>query len=376
MKEALVIHPQMSYYAGGELLCLYVCKALQEAGYQVTLACDVFKPLEIDRFFGLGSVVQNCKHKRIITFSAILPFLVALQRVPYAVKMRTLLCKTKADVIFSTQSSSFYIPTKKKLFHVVYNARDMFNYPLGSNLPIPTGSKAIGKPYRLLLRFVKRFLLDPYRPEPTIFFAVGSRVLQELVEKGYRNSALLFPPCRTTFRPKFPKKRQVVQFTRIIPDKRLELFLEIAQRLPEYPFYIVGRTSTDRTGTDYEYSQKILGSLPRNVTFVEALTRERPDLLEQSKVYLYTGIETGIGVALVEAISAGCIPFSPNGVGATDVIKTAGVGYLFDSAQQAAEKIREVIEAEQTREDVSEISGRSHVFSPEIFMEKIKKIVH
>ena len=374
MKEALVIHPQMSYYAGGELLCLYVCKALQEAGYHVTLACDVFKPLEIDRFFGLGSVVQNCKHKKIATFSPIFPFLVALQRFPYAIKMRTLLSKTKAEVIFSTQSSSFYIPNKR-LFHVVYNARDVFNYPLGSNLSSPTSSKPIGKPYRFLLRQIKRLLLDPYTPKPTIFFAVGSLVLQDLVQQGYRNSTLLFPPCRTTFRPEFPKKRQVVQFTRIIPDKRLELFLEIAQRLPQYPFYIVGRTSP-QSGVDREYSQKILRSLPGNVTFVEALTRERPDLLEQSKVYLYTGTETGIGVAIVEAISAGCIPFSPNGVGATDVIRAAGVGYLFDSAQQAAEKIGTVIEAEQTEGEVSEISERSHMFNPEIFMEQIKKIVH
>jgi glycosyltransferase involved in cell wall biosynthesis len=365
----------MSYYAGGELLCLYVCKALQEDGFQVTLACDVFKPSEIDRFFGLGSVVQNCKHKKIAAFSPIFPFLVALQRIPYAIKMRTLLSKTKAEVIFSTQSSSFYIPSKR-LFHVVYNARDMFNYPLGSNLSSPMGSKAIGKPYRFLVRQVNKFLLDPHTPKPTTFFAVGSRVLQELVQKGYHNSTLLFPPCRTTFRPEFPKKRQIVQFTRIIPDKRLELFLEIAQRLPQYPFYIVGRTPPDQSGINHEYSQKILRTLPRNVTFIEALTRERPDLLQQSKVYLYTGTETGIGVAVVEAISAGCIPFAPNRVGATDVIRAAGVGYLFDSAQQAAEKIETVIEAEQTKEEVSEISDRSHVFSPEIFMEQIKKIVH
>src|SRR6266851_4980022 len=106
MKEALVIHPQMSFYAGGELLCLYVCKALQDAGYHVTLACDVFDPLEVDRFFGLGTVLEKCRHKKIASFSPIVPFFVAEQKVHYAIKMRTLLSKTTAEVVFSTQSSS------------------------------------------------------------------------------------------------------------------------------------------------------------------------------------------------------------------------------------------------------------------------------
>ena len=51
-KSALVIHPQFSYYAGGELLCLYVCKALQELGYEVTIACDVYNPSDVERFYG------------------------------------------------------------------------------------------------------------------------------------------------------------------------------------------------------------------------------------------------------------------------------------------------------------------------------------
>jgi glycosyltransferase involved in cell wall biosynthesis len=375
MREALVIHPQLSYYAGGELLCLYVCMALQEAGYEVTLACDVFSPADVDRFFGLGNVVQKCKHKKIAEFSPIFPFLTAVQRIPYAIKMRTLLSKTSAQVVFSTQSSCFYIP-RKRLFHVVYNALDMFNYPIGSNLSGPTGSKsAKGKPYRFLLRQVRKFFLDPYSPKPTIFFAVGSRVLQDLVRKGYHNSTLLFPPCRTNFRPKFPKKKQVVQFTRMIPDKRLELFLEIAQKLPQYPFYIVGRMPPERSGVNYEYSQNILQSLPRNVTFVEALTRERPELLEESKVYLYTGTETGIGVALVEAISAGCIPFSPYGVGAADVVEATGVGYLFDSAREAAERIEAVIETEQTIPEIYKMSDMAQMFRPENFVNHIKKIV-
>jgi glycosyltransferase involved in cell wall biosynthesis len=289
--------------------------------------------------------------------------------------MRTLLGKTDADVVFSTQSSSFYIP-KRKLFHFVYNVLDLFNHPPGSNLSGPENSKEpIKKPYYFLLRQVRKIFWDRYSPSPTTFFAVGSLVLQDLRERGYKNSRLIFPPCRTGFRPKFPKRKQVVQYTRILPNKRIELFSEIAQLLPQYPFYIVGRTPPELSGVHHEYSQRVLRGLPRNVTYVDALTRERPDLLEDSKVYLYTGTEAGIGVALVEAIAAGCIPFSPYGVGAVDIIETAGVGQLFSSAQEAARKIETILEAEQTAQEIYEISDKASIFSPESFEKQIKQIV-
>jgi len=374
-KEALVIHPQMSYYAGGELLCLCVCKALQETGYKVTLACDVFSPSDAERFFGLGDVVRQCEYRKIARFSPISPYFVSLQRIPYAIKMRTFLSKADADVVFSTQSSSFYIPNVK-LYHVVYNILDLFNHPSGSNLSGPATSKIpVKKPYYFFLRQIRKIFWDRYPPRPASFLAVGSLVLQDLKKRGYENSKLVFPPCRTSFKPKFPKKKQVVQYSRILPNKRIELFSEIAQLLPQYPFYLVGRTPSERNGANSDYSLKILRELPGNVTYVDALTRERPDLLENSKVYLYTGSEAGIGVALVEAIAAGCIPFSPYGVGAVDIIETAGVGHLFNSAKQAAEKIKLALEVDQTQKEISEISEKAHAFSPENFERQIKKML-
>lgn len=288
--------------------------------------------------------------------------------------MRTLLSKTKAEVVFSTQSSSFYIPNRR-LFHFVYNILDLFNHPTSSSLSGLENSKRPAKaPYYFLLRQVRRLFWDRYAPKPTCFFAVGSSVLKDLRNRGYQNSRMIFPPCRTSFKPSLPKKKQVVQYTRVLPNKRIELFSEIARLLPEYPFYLVGRASSAGYHESTEYSQKVLRGLPRNVTFVNALTRDRPDILEESKVYLYTGSEAGIGVALVEAISAGCVPVSPRGVGAADVIEAAGIGQLFDSPQQAADSIRLILESDQTPEQIYEISRKASLFGPEIFEELIKKL--
>ena len=128
-------------------------------------------------------------------------------------------------------------------------------------------------------------------------------------------------------------------------------------------------------GNDDEYSRKVLSELPENVTFVNALTRERPDLLQESKVYLYTGSEAGIGVALVEAISAGCIPVSPRGVGAADIIEAAGVGQLFDTPEQGAEEVRSILEEDQPSDTIFEISRKASLFGPEVFEKQIKELL-
>ena len=109
--------------------------------------------------------------------------------------------------------------------------------------------------------------------------------------------------------------------------------------------------------------------------YVDALVSERPELLEESKVYLYTGVERGIGLALVEAIAAGCIPFSPPDVGATDILRASGVGDVYNTAEEAAVKIRASLEQELGEDEILEISERARRFSPEVFKQWIRKIV-
>src|SRR5947209_5776883 len=139
------------------------------------------------------------------------------------------------DIAFSTQSSIYRargIPS----YHFLYDIADLFQYPrLSTSGFKPSNPK---RWYYFALRWEQAILTRGLHPDH--FFALGGMVLDDLKRLGYQNSSLIFPPCRMDFHPA-KKIKRVVQATRLVPQKRLELFFQIAERLPQYDFLIVGR---------------------------------------------------------------------------------------------------------------------------------------
>src|SRR5207245_2923403 len=236
MKQALVIHPRFFIYGGGELLCLYVCKTLQEEGYNVLLASDTFDPDSVDSIYGMGDVMRRCEWVQIPTFKARYSHLLAFQRIFYAAGISHQLDNLHPDIIFSTQSSMYVLPGHIPLYHFIYDIVDLFAYPHVPEIytrVFPIGGRGLHwKAYYWALRQIRKRKLP--LPKPREFFALSSTVLQDLKREGHENSSLVYPPCPiASFHPR-PKKNRVIQVTRIVPQKRLEVFIEIARRLPEY----------------------------------------------------------------------------------------------------------------------------------------------
>jgi len=91
------------------------------------------------------------------------------------------------------------------------------------------------------------------------------------------------------------------QLPRIVPEKRLDVFCDVASRLPDSNFIIVGRESPEHR----EYKQDLVSKLPPNVRYVESPIVLRPELLGESKVYLHAGRERGFGIAIYGRIVCG-----------------------------------------------------------------------
>src|SRR3989441_1480193 len=366
MKKALVIHRVLSIYTGGELLCLQVCQALLQAGYQVTLYSDANDPAKAEEVYpGMGQVLSECRHIPSNTTHRSIPGIAVIKDFKDIRKTESRFQEVAPDVTFCTQSSIFHVPSR--LYHFIYHGTDLFQYSasyLSSSFPrqrLPHSYIIVKRRLNDLLRKILQF-------KPTCtdwYFAISPSILERLRKHGHKNSSLIFQPS-TQFQPR-QKKEQVIQVTRLIPEKRVEIFLEAARRLPEFRFVLFART---KPGLE-AYAREIEGRIPANMVYFKTTLRQAPHLLEESKVYLYTGGEIAMPLIIVEAISAGCYPIVARHTGPEETIQSLGIGETFDSVDDLVPTIRRVIK-EPT--NPLEISQKAKPFSPERFEEQIVDI--
>ena len=368
-----MIHCKLSPYAGAEFLGLSTCKILQEMGFRVSILSDVFEPSRAEEIYGMGDVLGRCTHIRLPEPTSHLPFgldyLIRVLHVIRLAKFSRVLNREDFQLILSTQSSIFSFPGKR-LYHFVYGLNDLFRYPIPLIVPPYPRPKRFKSLYLYILRTIYAWLAPA--PSPTWFFVAGRNLNDKFRQMGYQNSSFFFPPSRV-FKPKIPKKNQVIQVSRISPEKRIETLFELARRLPQYSFILVGKNPSAQRVLHPGYSDKLLSNVPPSLNYIETPIVKHPELLEESKVYLQTSKEWGVLSTLIEAISAGCIPVVPSVGSGAEIVKLAGVGYLYENLDDAMEKIRLAMEGE-TQWSPVEISERAKQFGPRAFEDLIRKI--
>ena len=361
-------------FGGGEFLCLNVCLALQERGYHVKLVCDIFDPEMAEEVYGMGSVMKRCEHVPIPEFvpkKAPLPglHLYAIQRLIYQRRIRVPIESIEANVAFSTQSSVFSMKDKQ-IYHFLYNIIDLFSYPASLTDESKRGSGFRWRAYYWGLNRLRNLLIGD--PSPDFFFALSEGVHADLVSRGYPNSTTIFPPARMDFHP-LAKKKQVITVSRIVKPKRLEMFFEIARRLPQYPFYLIGRNAPELRALEPGYSDALFKNMPSNVHYIESPIKQVPRYLQESKVYLYCGVEPGIGIAIMEACGAGCVPVTPNAGGGREVVDAIGEGYTFRDVDEAVRAVEAALLGDDIPERIAEKARER--FSPEAFRSKIMDVL-
>ena len=364
MKQAVVIHPRLTIYGGGEMVALHVIKALQGLDYNVSIATDNYNPAEVEKNFQMGEIMENCTPIEVPPFRPVLSKFLAVQRLRYASRVMDILRKLKPDVAFSTQSIMYYVPGVRT-FHIVYDMADLFEVPTGKYARGPLAS-VWKKPYYGLLR---RSLQDNLT-ENRVFIPLSHALGQQLAARGLPHSPVIFPPCDMIFRPR-PKEKRVCLVSRIAPQKNIDDFMKIAKAVHDYEFILVGIHAE----MNARYTRKVLSIKPPNVEYIESRIRERPELLEESKVYLYTSIEPGIGIALGQAMGSGCIPVTPAFGGGAEMVLATGVGYTYSNIDEATNLVQRALESEEFRDNPEHIAETSMRFSSEKFEERIAEIV-
>lgn len=136
------------------------------------------------------------------------------------------------------------------------------------------------------------------------------------------------------------KKNTVLTFGRINPDKRLETVIEAARRV-NFRFIIAGAVNE---GSE-SYYDKLMKEKPGNVIIVRNPPEsERGRLMGSSKIYLHTKPYESFGLSVAEAVGFGCVPVVPKSGGPwIDIVANGKYGYGYDTVDEAAEIIKEVM---------------------------------
>ncbi|MDR2719231.1 MAG: glycosyltransferase, partial [Nitrososphaerota archaeon] len=187
-----------------------------------------------------------------------------------------------------------------------------------------------------------------------------------IMDSWGRKAELVYPPVDVeNFKPA-QKESLVVSIGRFTPVKNYELTLQVAKRLPDVKFIIVGR----KTSND-PYFDKLAALKPDNVDLIAGATRaEVSILLGRAKIYLHSMIGEHFGISVVEAMAAGCIPVVHNSGGPKEAV--GNYGFLYNNVEECVKAIAEALQSNVNSNDIAE---QAKMFSTDNFKKNFIKIL-
>lgn len=103
------------------------------------------------------------------------------------------------------------------------------------------------------------------------------------------------------------KKKKIVFLGRLEAQKRCWLFCEIAKRLPEYDFYVLGQFHRFKEDNERMLAPYLRGNIP-NLHFVGHVDgEEKKRHISEARILLSTAIWEGIPISWLEALSYGTV---------------------------------------------------------------------
>lgn len=360
----VVVHPRMSVMGGGERVAIHSMKEALRQGHEVYLVTEEFDVDRFEDFFGVQGFFANICLVTYRPFRPLVRKATLYQRLAYhQYKLRRIVSKRRNfDLILNTAEVANQPSTKMHSIEYCYFP-DYFSH-LESN--------EHSRLWEMYYWPAKVFNHDRASRIDRLL-AVSDFTRQFVREKWGRESTTLYPPCPTDLYRilRVPKRDLVVTVGRIVPEKRMGLFLEIARRAPHIEFAIIGSVASERTS----YYDSLRATAPTNVSFVVAPLRKVSELLGSAKVYLHCALNEHFGITIVEAMSAGCVPVVHDSGGPKEIV-SPDVGYRWNSVDEATRQVSIMIEDDALRRERSKSAAlRAEKFGPETFESGMGKVI-
>ncbi len=148
--------------------------------------------------------------------------------------------------------------------------------------------------------------------------------------------------------------------------KGLDFFCEIARHLPQYRFYIIGLS---------EKARRFFSHPPDNLHFLEKMDYQKlKEFYQKARVYCQFSIVESFGMAIVEAMSCGCIPVVFNTGAMPEIVGNAGY-VIPKNLTEASHAIERALKDDERKWQEARQRVENH-FTFELRKKKLLDILH
>ena len=283
-------------------------RLLNDLGEEPTIVCLAFDDADIGRPFGISGLRYQ--------LSTLAPW----PSVPSAHRPEVLVTNVLArrvieqlapDYVFNSNNTWAFLPVGPRYVHYIH-------FPFRASLRyVSRFNGGFWKPYAAFMKA----LVKEETPPPESVFAANSEFVRAEIEEMYSLEAkVIHPPAwNGRLSPARPDLRHVMTLGSFHPDKDQLQQIEIAGRMPDWTFTLLGSPAAPR------YARKVQREADRmpNVEVVLNPTKERIEQeFARSSHFLHNNPHEGFGIAVVEAAAAGCVPVVPDTGGVREIVES------------------------------------------------------
>jgi len=348
MPRAAILHLDFSVIGGAERLALDIARALSLRGWEVDIYTMYLNVELLDRIH--GSLSNSVSFRPV--------------RKPLKLKVSDLALRGRGVrlrrlLLYST------------IIDVVGSIRDNYDlvFETLSNMPFPvdisylhyaglldydwapsTGAGAHSTLKEIYSKMIRKYALRVARQGTPLVALTNSTWTRRLIERVYGIRAdILYPAVDVEFFASCKSNRRenlVVTVARFEPAKNLESILDVASRVNDYRFVIVGSMQGLAARRYFERLKEAIEAkgLSGRVELRPNLERNKlRELLCRARFYLHPKYREHFGIAVAEAMAAGAVPIVYRDGGAwSDIVRPLDESLGYMGAEEAAEIILRV----------------------------------
>lgn len=246
--------------------------------------------------------------------------------------------------------------------------------------PLFSASK-LENPYRIPLWAIGRplylLLLRTLSSRVSSLILTNSKYNASRIAPKISSPVVLYPPIDHQETLRQLKRASVLTASRLSKTKNLDIIPRIASMTGVDCIFYVALT----TGVEGAKEVTLLKGLraPNTRLLLNPTRGELRGLRQSSAVYLSTQPTEALGLSVLEAMDAGCVPIVPKDGGPwRDILeeKQGVVGYAFETCAEAAAQIDRVLSDHELRGELSDAARRrASSFRMDTFATRLLKIL-